>query len=145
MAASIMSTVSQLDPEICHKASRYAIRVAEEMTKRSSLISDLEDVVPCFDREEIIPNLGELLGKGGFNNVYELNRIDLLSTLPNGQIEKLRNRLAITKEKLAVKFLCEEAMNNADEFCNGAADLVSVVAGVLQYCICIFNLPTGER
>ena len=125
MAASIMSTVSQMDPEICAKASRYAVRVCEEMTKRSSLISDLEDVVPSFEREEIIPNLGELLGKGGFNNVYELGRIDLLTTSPNSTIEKLRNRLANTKEKLAVKFLCEEAMGNADEFCNGAADLVS--------------------
>ena len=101
MAASIMSTVSQLDPEICHKASRYAIRVAEEMTKRSSLISDVDDIVPSFEREEIIPNLGELLGKGGFNNVYELQKIDLLTTSPSPAIEKLRNRLASTREKLA--------------------------------------------
>ena len=124
MAASIMSTVSQMDGEVCHKASRYAVRVCEEMTKRSSLISDVEDVVPSFDRDEIIPYLGDLLGKGGFNNVYELSRIELLSTSPNPSVEKLRNRLANSKEKLAVKFLCEEAMNNADEFCNGAADLL---------------------
>ena len=124
MANSIMSSISQMDPEVCHKASRYAIRVCEEMTKRSSLISDIDDVVPGFEREEIIPNLGDLLGKGGFNNVYELHKIDLLSPSPNATIERLRNRLASTKDKLAVKFLCEEAMNNADEFCNGAADLL---------------------
>lgn len=119
-----MSAVSQLDPEVCHKASRYATRVCEEMTKRSNLISDVEDVVPPFEREEIIPNLGDLLGKGGFNNVYELTRIDLLSASTNNNVEKLRSRLANSKEKLAVKFLCDEAMNNADEFCNGAADLL---------------------
>lgn len=121
---SIMSTVVQTDPDICHKASRYAIRVCEEMSKRSKLISDLEDVVPTFEREEIIPNLGDLLGKGGFNNVYELDRIDLISKTANNNIEKLRNRLVNSKEKLAVKFLCDEAMNNSEEFCNGAADLL---------------------
>ena len=119
-----MSTVSQLDPEICHKASRYAVRVCEEMTKRSGLIVDVDDVVPSFDRDEIIPYLGDLLGKGGFNNVYELTRIELLSSSLNSTVEKLRNRLSNSKEKLAVKFLCEEAMGNADEFCNGAADLL---------------------
>lgn len=123
----MMSTVVQTDPDVCHKASRYAIRVCEEMSKRSNLISDLDDVVPTFERDEIIPNLGDLLGKGGFNNVYELDRIDLLSSsssAANNNIEKLRSRLVNSKEKLAVKFLCDEAMNNADEFCNGAADLL---------------------
>jgi len=124
MAQSIMSTVSQMDREICHKASRYSVRVAEEMSKRSSLISDVDDVVPSFERDEIIPFLGDLLGKGGFNNVYELDRIELSTTSPNPAVERLRNRLANSREKLAVKFLCEEAMNNADEFCNGAADLL---------------------
>lgn len=124
--ASVMSARSSVDPETSHKASRYAIRVCQEMSKRSSLICDVEDAVPTFEREEVIPFLGDLLGKGGFNNVYELDRVELL-TNPSGSLDQqqeARFRVASTKEKLAVKFLCDEAMGSADEFCNGAADLL---------------------
>ena len=49
-----------LDLDVCQKASRYATRVCQEMTKRSSLIKDLKvDSVPAFERDEIIPFLGD--------------------------------------------------------------------------------------
>lgn len=120
-----------LDPEVCQKASRYAVRVAEEMSRRSVLLSRENDGgqgsssgdaasyansgIQQFRREEILPYLGEMLGKGGFNNVYEL---DL----------KNRNKKDSKKNedqtRLAIKFLSDDAMYSPEDFCNGAADLL---------------------
>jgi len=117
-----------LDLDVCQKASRYATRVCQEMTKRSSLIKDLKkDCVPYFERDEIIPFLGDKLGKGGFNSVYELEKIELDESSPVSDDQR-QQRLTILKnidrKLLAVKFLNESAMANSNEFCNGAADLL---------------------
>lgn len=119
-----------------------------------------------FDRHEIIPFLGELLGRGGFNSVYELERISLQSSSTtttttttatttesstsssssssgamhpqhsnnhhhhhhgstyDSTQQSLRQAVVTRKPKLAVKFLSDEALENQDEFCNGAADLL---------------------
>mmetsp|Transcript_32368 Transcript_32368/g.78673 ORF Transcript_32368/g.78673 Transcript_32368/m.78673 type:complete len:385 (+) Transcript_32368:148-1302(+) len=116
-----------LDLDVCQKASRYATRVCQEMTKRSSLIRDLEvDCVPAFERDEIIPYLGDKLGKGGFNTVYELEKIDLDEQSPCNEAQRQQRGLVVrnVSKKLAVKFLNESAMGNSNEFCNGAADLL---------------------
>lgn len=117
-----------LDLDVCQKASRYATRVCQEMTKRSSLIKDLKkDSVPYFERDEIMPYLGDKLGKGGFNNVYELEKINLDESSPVND-EQRQQRLVVKRnigrKLLAVKFLNEAAMANTNEFCNGAADLL---------------------
>lgn len=117
-----------LDLDVCQKASRYATRVCQEMTKRSSLIKDLKkDSVPHFERDEIMPYLGDKLGKGGFNNVYELEKINLDESSPVND-EQRQQRLVVKRnigrKLLAVKFLNEAAMANTNEFCNGAADLL---------------------
>jgi serine/threonine protein kinase len=117
-----------LDLDVCQKASRYATRVCQEMTKRSSLIKDLKpDCVPSFERDEIMPFLGDKLGKGGFNSVYELEKIELDESAPISSEEHRRQRAQVARglsRKLAVKFLNESAMGNSNEFCNGAADLL---------------------
>eukprot|EP00934_Nitzschia_sp_Nitz4_P005145 Nitzschia sp. Nitz4//scaffold45_size130396//74453//75795//NITZ4_003456-RA/size130396-snap-gene-0.127-mRNA-1//1//CDS//3329552419//5135//frame0 len=116
-----------LDLDVCQKASRYATRVCQEMTKRSSLIKDLKvDCVPYFERDEILPYLGDKLGKGGFNSVYELEKIELDESSPCSEAQH-QQRSAVAhslQRKLAVKFLNESAMANSNEFCNGAADLL---------------------
>ncbi|CAJ1946234.1 unnamed protein product [Cylindrotheca closterium] len=97
------------------------------MTKRSSLIRDLEvDCVPAFERDEIIPFLGDKLGKGGFNTVYELEKINLDEQSPCNEAQRQQRGLVVrnVSKKLAVKFLNESAMGNSNEFCNGAADLL---------------------
>ena len=113
-----------LDLDVCQKASRYATRVCQEMTKRSSLIKDLKkDSVPYFERDEVMPYLGDKLGKGGFNNVYELEKINLDESSPVND-EQRQQRLVVKRnigrKLLAVKFLNEAAMANTNEFCNGA-------------------------
>ena len=116
-----------LDLDVCQKASRYATRVCQEMTKRSSLIRDLEvDCVPAFERDEIIPFLGDKLGKGGFNTVYELEKINLDEHSPCNEAQRQQRGIVVrnVSKKLAVKFLNESAMGNSNEFCNGAADLL---------------------
>jgi serine/threonine protein kinase len=123
-----------LDPEVCQKAARYAIRVCEEMSKRSKILNvDPDDEtgglhqVAAFERDEILPCLGDLLGKGGFNSVYELERIDLIADTSNSkssQSQQHRLRVANSHQKLAVKFLSDDAMYSSEEFCNGAADLL---------------------
>mmetsp|Transcript_205 Transcript_205/g.345 ORF Transcript_205/g.345 Transcript_205/m.345 type:complete len:388 (-) Transcript_205:474-1637(-) len=117
-----------LDLDVCQKASRYATRVCQEMTKRSSLIKDLKvDCVPYFERDEIMPYLGDKLGKGGFNSVYELEKIELDEAAPVSSDEQRKMRINVAHNlgrKLAVKFLNEGAMGNSNEFCNGAADLL---------------------
>lgn len=96
-----------------------------------------------------MPYLGEKLGKGGFNSVYELEKIELDESSPCSD-EQRRQRSAVAhslQRKLAVKFLNESAMGNSNvsaqakdvfdsplrpfliklcvkEFCNGAADLL---------------------
>ena len=122
----------QLDPAVCQKAARYAVRVFEEMSKRSQLLKQ-EGQVAQFEREEILPHLGELLGKGGFNSVYELERVQLIHDNNNNNNNnnntdptqrQQRQDVANSKSKLAVKFLSDEALASPDEFCNGAADLL---------------------
>jgi serine/threonine protein kinase len=121
------SAMLPLDLDVCQKASRYATRVCQEMTKRSSLIKDLKvDCLPYFERDEILPYLGDKLGKGGFNSVYELEKIELdeSSNVSEEQRQQRANVANNLGRKLAVKFLNESAMANSNEFCNGAADLL---------------------
>ena len=113
--------VQPLDQSVYQKASRYAVRVLEEMSKRSTLLKQ-EGEVARFDRDEILPYLGEMLGKGGFNSVYELERINL--TKENDATQAQRDHIISKKPKLAVKFLSDEALASPEEFCNGAADLL---------------------
>jgi len=107
-----------LDPAVCQKAARYAVRVYEEMSKRSNLLRNQKVQVAQFERSEVLPHIGDLLGKGGFNSVYELRHDAVLVDVESGRTVKN------TKDRLAVKFLSDDAMMVADEFCNGAADLL---------------------
>jgi hypothetical protein len=111
----------QLDPAVCQKAARYAVRVYEEMSKRSKLLREREQVA-WFDRDEVVPYIGDLLGKGGFNNVYELDRVKLVREC--GETEALRQQIVTSRPKLAIKFLSDEALLSPEDACNGSADLL---------------------
>jgi len=110
-----------LDAAVHQKAARYAVRVLDEMSKRSQLLKK-EHPVAQFDRQEIIPYLGDVLGKGGFNSVYELKKIELTGAATPER--SATQTLAMNPKALAVKFLSDEALTSAEEFCNGAADLL---------------------
>lgn len=131
-----------LDPQVCQKAARYAVRVYEEMSRRSTLLrkvgtdDDSHDpgddttcrtersyqsigngVIAQFHRDDVMPHLGEMLGRGGFNSVYSLKSNVVLVDAHTGR------RVVNARNELAVKFLSDDAMAIAEEFCNGAADL----------------------
>lgn len=110
-----------LDPVVCQKAARYAVRVYEEMSKRSTILKE-QGAVAWFDSDEVLPYLGDLLGKGGFNSVYELDLIKLTRECPTTQIQ--RNHIISSKPKLAVKFLSDEVLQSPEDACNGSADLL---------------------
>lgn len=88
------------------------------------------DEIPCIEREELF--LGELLGKGGFNQVFAVERIGLLKKrgrYPHKTSSKTQrqNRSLLaenSEDNYAVKFLKREVMASAKDYSNGAADLM---------------------
>eukprot|EP00521_Asterionellopsis_glacialis_P011988 CAMPEP_0195299234 /NCGR_PEP_ID=MMETSP0707-20130614/25131_1 /TAXON_ID=33640 /ORGANISM="Asterionellopsis glacialis, Strain CCMP134" /LENGTH=529 /DNA_ID=CAMNT_0040361575 /DNA_START=87 /DNA_END=1676 /DNA_ORIENTATION=- len=139
------------DPDVCRSAYKIASRVVRDMESYSQVINTArEQVIPRFDREEIV--LGDLLGSGGFNNVFELFLVDLQPSTPsssdssssdgNGDDDARRQRnnnnafseqeqhsrealaATATRDQYAVKMLQTEVMSNREDFTNGAADLM---------------------
>jgi serine/threonine protein kinase len=115
-----------VDPVVYQKAARYAVRVYDEMSRRSTILKEEQrvaasSIIAQFDSAEVFPYLGELLGKGGFNSVYELDRIQLTKECTKTQ--KQRNRVVANQQKLAVKFLSDGAYESPEDVCNGSADL----------------------
>lgn len=150
-----MSSVT-VDPLVGSKAVRYANRVYEEMSKRSTLLRKThktepstpyshhhyEDVAPTkscfsstfvapFDRREILPYIGDLLGKGGFNSVYEIERIHIKDieedddddVIIDEQVQFKKQMVQKNISKMAIKFLSHDAYNSIEDACNGSADL----------------------
>ena len=153
-SSKAISTVT-VDPMVGSKAVRYANRVYEEMSKRSTLLKKAhktesstpynhhyEDVIPTksqlsstfvapFDRQEILPYIGDLLGKGGFNSVYEIERIHLKDTdedddddvIFDEQVQHKKLMIQKNVSKMAIKYLSSDAYNSIEDACNGSADL----------------------
>jgi len=135
-----MSGYDDLTPaEIGRKAWKAASRAAKHMSKHSRIVNpSLEKCIPRFERSEVI--LGEFLGSGGFNDVYEVKRIDLVSSLEDAEHAKKiasplqqEHRSFIAKHvfressqncRYGMKFLSMDTIGDPGRFCTGAADLV---------------------
>lgn len=135
-----MSHYDHLDPaEIGKKAWKSASRAAKHMSKHSKIVNpSLEKCIPRFERSEVV--LGEFLGSGGFNDVYEVKRIDLVENLEDAEHAKKiasplqqEHRAFISKHvfressqncRYAMKFLSMDTIGDPGRFCTGAADLV---------------------
>ena len=132
---------SELDEmtELGRRAWKSASRAAKHMSKHSKIVNPrLEKQIPRFDEHEIV--VGKLLGSGGFNNVYELDYIDLIKNPFNSEhARKISSNLqtemrshvaehcyreASDSSRYAIKFLSKETIEDHDRFCTGAADLV---------------------
>ena len=120
---------NSIDPVMYQNAARYAVRVHDEMSRRSTLLnakhhqSSLSSpVIAQFDCEEILPHLGELLGQGGFNCVYELEGIQLRRECHTSQKQRLQ-MASLKNADFAIKFLSDEAYATPENACNGSADL----------------------
>ena len=125
--------------EIGRRAWKAASRAAKHMTKHSAIVDPkLEKTIPRFESSEMV--IGKHLGSGGFNNVFELDAIDLLpdpKSAPNarkiGSELQQQHRSFVARhvyressgsKRYAVKFLSPETVRDEDRFCTGAADLV---------------------
>lgn len=72
-----------VDPALASSAARSAIRSAFRTTDASAVYDSHADAdLPRIGRDELV--LGELLGEGGFNDVYEVRDI-CLNTLRSGE------------------------------------------------------------
>lgn len=127
--------------EMGKRAWKTASRAAKHMSKHSKIVNpSMEKCIPRFERDEVI--LGDALGSGGFNDVYEVERIDLVTDLSMAENAKKissplqqEHRAFVSKHvfressqncRYAVKFLSVETIEDPSRFCTGAADLVVV-------------------
>mmetsp|Transcript_8581 Transcript_8581/g.12255 ORF Transcript_8581/g.12255 Transcript_8581/m.12255 type:complete len:470 (+) Transcript_8581:13-1422(+) len=117
-----------LDPTVCHNAYKLASRVVRDMESYSQVINPLrEQAIPKFERDEVV--LGGLLGSGGFNNVFAVHEIDLHHNATHVNTEQEARRISFANQantggRYAVKLLKREVMQNKEDYCNGAADLM---------------------
>jgi hypothetical protein len=127
--------------EIGKRAWKSASRAAKHMSKHSRIVNPaLEKCIPRFERSEVI--LGEYLGSGGFNDVFEVKRIDLVQSLEEAEHAKkiasplqTEHRAFVAKHvfressqncRYAMKFLSMDTIGDPSRYCTGAADLVVV-------------------
>jgi hypothetical protein len=107
-------------------AARCAKQIAQNMEAYSMVIDPVkESSLPRFDRDEIV--LDDLLGSGGFNDVYALHSIDL-KVNKDEMSNYLRDGLDAVQEEgradlacyaragsyYAIKFLKKETMANEE-------------------------------
>ena len=127
--------------EVGKRAWKTASRAAKHMSKHSKIVNpSMEKCIPRFERDEVI--LGEMLGSGGFNDVFEVREIALVPDLSQAEHAKkissplqTEHRSFVAKHvfressqncRYAVKFLSVETIEDTSRFCTGAADLVVV-------------------
>jgi serine/threonine protein kinase len=116
------------------RALKGAKRVERHLEKHSRIVSpDAELLIPRFDQSELV--LGNLLGHGGFSNVYQVSLITLSDQKPESDHtadtieicseEQVELRLeACRSNNYAVKFLNAKTLNDPDRYYIGCADLV---------------------
>mmetsp|Transcript_26698 Transcript_26698/g.39480 ORF Transcript_26698/g.39480 Transcript_26698/m.39480 type:complete len:459 (-) Transcript_26698:111-1487(-) len=78
----------------------YLLKRANQIVKQRSEVSQIfskeaEDVIPKFDASEL--TIGKMLGRGGFCQVIEVIKVELLKESPSSYI--VRNRLRLLKKK----------------------------------------------
>lgn len=131
-------TSEEID-HIGRKAWKAASRSAKHMSKYSRIVNpSLEKCIPRFERSEVI--LGEFLGSGGFNDVFEIEAIELVENLEEAEHAKKiasplqqEHRAFVAKHvfressqncRYAMKFLSIDTIADPGRYITGAADLV---------------------
>jgi len=121
------------------KAWKSASRAARSMTKHSKIVNPvMEKQIPRLLCEEVV--VGELLGSGGFNNVFALEAVNLVKLpLTSEHAHKIcsetqqlhrkflsqnTNRGSSGERRYAIKLLSQETIDDPERFRTGAADLV---------------------
>jgi len=121
------------------KAWKSASRAARSMTKHSKIVNPvMEKQIPRLLCEEVV--VGELLGSGGFNDVFALEAVNLVKLpLTSEHAHKIcsetqqlhrkflsqnTNGGSSGERRYAIKLLSQETIDDPERFRTGAADLV---------------------
>jgi len=121
------------------KAWKSASRAARSMTKHSKIVNPvMEKQIPRLLCEEVV--VGELLGSGGFNNVFALEAVNLVKLpltseharkicsetqqLHRNFLSQNAHRGSSGERRYAIKLLSQETIDDPERFRTGAADLV---------------------
>ena len=108
------------------RVEKTAERISRRLNKQSMIVVPSRELtIPRLHRNEI--RVSKLLGRGGFNNVYEVSDINLMEQTPLADVQEARRRNLATqasKRTFAIKFLSHNTMNNPDRYISGASDLV---------------------
>mmetsp|Transcript_3987 Transcript_3987/g.6078 ORF Transcript_3987/g.6078 Transcript_3987/m.6078 type:complete len:410 (+) Transcript_3987:92-1321(+) len=128
MASEQDEEPSNIPQEQLQEASKYAAYIGDMLSQDSKILNPaLEASIPRFERDEIV--LGELLGSGGFNNVFEVGKIDLFQDITWFSEHQQETRRIVSQKainsKYAIKFLKKETMEIKGDYKFGAADLVA--------------------
>ena len=92
--------------EVGKRAWKAASRAAKHMSKHSAIVNpSMEKCIPRFERSEVV--LGQFLGRGGFNDVYEVSSIDLVSNISEAQNAK---KIASTLQKEHRAFVAKHVL-----------------------------------
>lgn len=124
-------------------AARSAIKAVKVLCESSKAIDPhKDDELPKFSQKEI--TLGQLLGKGGFNFVFEIERMNLeggklVNKLNSDSRRAQSERRLIARNckrgkrdaRFAIKFLHDQTVQDPSKFKVGAADL-AVEAKILS-------------
>ena len=115
---------TQNQNQTLRKVTQQASDIVNDICRFSRLIDSSKELnIPRFEPNEL--ELGQRLGTGSFNEVYELTKIHLPVEFDALEQEQSVVEKA-SKGVYAVKFLKKEIMssNNIDSFTTGVADLV---------------------
>lgn len=121
------------------KAWKSASRAARSMTKHSKIVNPvMEKQIPRLLCEEVV--VGELLGSGGFNDVFALEAVNLVKLpltseharkicsetqqLHRNFLSQNAHRGSSGERRYAIKLLSQETIDDPERFRTGAADLV---------------------
>lgn len=107
--------------------SKYVNYIVKDTLKYSKFVGQ-DDSIPEFDYDEI--HLDQMLGKGGFNEVYSIDSLAIKYQVNPNMSEEMREARSILSlrsrkgEKLAIKCMREKSKKDMHVYRDAAADLV---------------------
>jgi serine/threonine protein kinase len=121
-----------LEARVVHNIALAVDDYVAGLTKDARFLNEteIESSIAVFHSSEIV--LGRLLGSGGFSQVFEARGFNLLQTQPSAAQELNLARRIVEgtavdhrgRARYALKHLDQRLLQNPDEFCAAAADLL---------------------
>ena len=121
-----MMRATQESAILGRRVEKTAERIAIRLNEQSMIVDPIRELtIPRLHRSEI--RVSKLLGRGGFNDVYEVIGINISQSIPVVDVHEARRRNLATeasKRAFAIKFLSHTTMKDPDRYISGASDLI---------------------